>query len=74
MYTYTVTHESDDNSTNYTVQTNTKIVEAFYGNGDTVEDPHHLKIVKTLEIEFKPERGEYLSIYLTDLHFIDFED
>lgn len=73
MYTYTVIHDDDDSLINYTIQTNTKIVEAVYGKEDIVEDPNHLKIIKTIGIKFRPERGEYLFIYLTDLHFIDFE-
>ena len=72
MYTYTVTHDTDDNTYSHVIQANTKIMEAFYGRGDMVEDPNHLKIIKELGMEFNPERGDYLSIYLAELIVMDF--
>lgn len=75
MYTYSVTHESEYGTTVDLFKTEDEILEKSYGPDDVVEDINHLKIIKLFEIEFNPQKNEYLEFELMcgDCPFVDFE-
>lgn len=75
MNTYTVTYESEQRTIVDSFNTEDEILEKFYCPGDVVEDINHLKILKLFEIEFNPQKKEYLVIELMNniYPFIDFE-
>lgn len=66
MFNYIVTHEHRHRDDVYPITTNLPINEAKYGNGDTISDPAHLKILKQLELAIPPHIDEFLSIFMAD--------
>lgn len=59
---YIVTHESLCGKEIHLFRTETDIVWATYGPNSIIKDPNHLKIIKELAIDFRPDLGDFINI------------
>lgn len=59
---YIVTHESLCGKEIYLFRTEKEIEWATYGPNSTIKYPNHLKIIKELGIDFRPDLGDFINI------------